>query len=338
MVDEVKTERSQTPTPPADVASPPATVSHSFRLSGSCLCPRSSLCLWRDRDSSLRIRFVKKEHISSVAALTSSISNLLLGSRIPSLTASQKDTKAKPKKPATPRKKKTATADVVMADANDADEPGSPKAKAKKPATPRKPKVKAEVTDGDATDGAEPKEGGAEVKPKKTPTPRKRKSTSGTGEDGEPTTANGEDGDKSPTKKTPTARKRKSGSSTGDDGVAAATAAEGDDEESPTKKKKATPKSGKKTDAYPLSTSADNISEVDKMILTMKDDEGKSWVEIKAKWEEMTGMKPGNSTLGNRYAKLKSNFTVFADGDVSLTSAFLSKVYFDNTLSRKNVL
>lgn len=53
------------------------------------------------------------------------------------------------------------------------------------------------------------------------------------------------------------------------------------------------------------------------MILRMKD-EGKTWAEIKPKWEEMTGQAIKDSTLRVRYMKLKSNITVFGEGDVGL--------------------
>jgi hypothetical protein len=54
----------------------------------------------------------------------------------------------------------------------------------------------------------------------------------------------------------------------------------------------------------------------------MKDEEGKGWAEIKDAWEAITGDKVGNTNmLRMRYSRIKSNFTVIPEDDVSRTSS-----------------
>lgn len=45
-------------------------------------------------------------------------------------------------------------------------------------------------------------------------------------------------------------------------------------------------------------------------------DAGKAWTEINAEWERLTGKKPGKSSLGNRYARLKANLACVATEDI----------------------
>ena len=110
-------------------------------------------------------------------------------------------------------------------------------------------------------------------------------------------------------------------------------------ESTPSKKAKATPKGtpkGKKvkaegddTDATPkvkarastISTSKDTLSDVDKMILRMRDDEHKSWTEINEAWQKATGKVPGKSTLTVRYGRIKANITQMPQEDVSAQHA-----------------
>lgn len=47
-------------------------------------------------------------------------------------------------------------------------------------------------------------------------------------------------------------------------------------------------------------------------------DAGKAWPEIRAAYAKITGTQSGNSTLPNRYARLKANFTVIKEEHHSL--------------------
>lgn len=47
------------------------------------------------------------------------------------------------------------------------------------------------------------------------------------------------------------------------------------------------------------------------MIIEMREKDGKQWLYIKAAIEEITGTKFGNTTMKNRYARMKANFVVF---------------------------
>lgn len=60
--------------------------------------------------------------------------------------------------------------------------------------------------------------------------------------------------------------------------------------------------------------SFDECDPNDQMLITMRDS-GSEWKIIRANWEERTGEKVGASTLPNRYARLKSNFTVIREED-----------------------
>ena len=54
-------------------------------------------------------------------------------------------------------------------------------------------------------------------------------------------------------------------------------------------------------DARPIPRSYDECDEADKALLDLRDKEKKTWKEIRAVWEELTGQKTGTSTLPNRY-------------------------------------
>ena len=73
---------------------------------------------------------------------------------------------------------------------------------------------------------------------------------------------------------------------------------------------------GKIGNTVPISTSLETASAEDKMLFKLKE-EGKSWAVIRDAWETMTGEKTKNSTLPNRYVRLKSNFMTLKEGDVS---------------------
>ncbi|EME47105.1 hypothetical protein DOTSEDRAFT_124315 [Dothistroma septosporum NZE10] len=77
-------------------------------------------------------------------------------------------------------------------------------------------------------------------------------------------------------------------------------------------------KTGKKTMASrPIPRSLEECSEPDKMLIKMRD-EGSEWGPIRKEWKELTGESTATSTLPNRYARLKSNFTVVREEDNAL--------------------
>jgi hypothetical protein len=78
----------------------------------------------------------------------------------------------------------------------------------------------------------------------------------------------------------------------------------------------------KKIEMRPMPTSLETASPEDRMILRMKDEEGKSWAEIREAWNAMTGDKVGGSTLSGRYARIKANLVVFKKDDVRLSGFF----------------
>ena len=106
-----------------------------------------------------------------------------------------------------------------------------------------------------------------------------------------------------------------------------ADAPEPEENDTPTKKKRTTPPKAKpasektkKAEMRPMPTSYETASPEDRMLLRMKDDEGKGWAEIREAWEAMTGDKVGGSTLSGRYARIKANFVVFKKEDVSIST------------------
>ncbi|KAL1955244.1 hypothetical protein VTO42DRAFT_8903 [Malbranchea cinnamomea] len=110
-------------------------------------------------------------------------------------------------------------------------------------------------------------------------------------------------------------------------------AEEGANEGSPSKKKRASPKKTvangvkpAKVGQRPLPTSYETASEEDKMLLRMKDEEGRSWAEIRQAWGKLTGDKVGNSTLSGRYARIKANFVVISDDDETRLVKFLKEI------------
>ncbi|KAK2787247.1 hypothetical protein FQN52_007336 [Onygenales sp. PD_12] len=116
-----------------------------------------------------------------------------------------------------------------------------------------------------------------------------------------------------------------------------ATSEDDDDEESPTKKargggpkekaaKAGGSEKGKKPGSRAMPTSYENASPEDRMLLRMKDEEGKPWGEIRAAWEEMTGEKVGGSTLSGRYARIKANFVVFNPDDEARLVQFKKEI------------
>lgn len=57
----------------------------------------------------------------------------------------------------------------------------------------------------------------------------------------------------------------------------------------------------------------------DKLILRMRDEEGKSWPDITAAWSTLTGIQVGHRTLSMRYQTMKANFASVSEDDVSRT-------------------
>ncbi|KAE8144505.1 hypothetical protein BDV25DRAFT_145550 [Aspergillus avenaceus] len=82
-------------------------------------------------------------------------------------------------------------------------------------------------------------------------------------------------------------------------------------------KKNNTPSPVKKS-LGPIPTSLDAASEPDKMILRMRDVQGKNWGEITKAYIERTGTKIGNSTLRMRYTTMKANFTDMSGEDEAM--------------------
>ncbi|PGG97395.1 hypothetical protein GX51_07365 [Blastomyces parvus] len=98
-------------------------------------------------------------------------------------------------------------------------------------------------------------------------------------------------------------------------------------DESPTKKQR-TPGKGEKAKvgARALPTSYENASPEDKMLLRMKDEEKRTWAEIRQAWENITGEKVGGSTLCIRYSRIKANFVVFTPEDEELLLRFKQEI------------
>ncbi|KAL1961929.1 hypothetical protein VTN77DRAFT_758 [Rasamsonia byssochlamydoides] len=65
-----------------------------------------------------------------------------------------------------------------------------------------------------------------------------------------------------------------------------------------------------------IPTSYSSASKEDRMLIYMREVEGKSWGEIDSAWEAMTGTKPAPTTLRKRYGRIKANLAVFKDEDV----------------------
>jgi hypothetical protein len=65
----------------------------------------------------------------------------------------------------------------------------------------------------------------------------------------------------------------------------------------------------------PIPTSKEEASPADLMLLKRRD-EGMSWREITAEWNQMTSQNLGNSTLPNRYIRMMAMWSVWKEGDV----------------------
>lgn len=98
-------------------------------------------------------------------------------------------------------------------------------------------------------------------------------------------------------------------------------------QESPSTTKTGTPRkraavTKDKAVARGLPTSMKECSEADRMLLHMKDVEGKPWADIRAAWKTMTNQETASSTLPNRYNRLKANLMELKEGDVSPHAVF----------------
>jgi hypothetical protein len=67
----------------------------------------------------------------------------------------------------------------------------------------------------------------------------------------------------------------------------------------------------------PIPASLESAGLADKMVLRMRDEEGRSWSEITNVWTRMTGIKVEGSTLRKRYTAMKANFVSISAEDVS---------------------
>lgn len=90
--------------------------------------------------------------------------------------------------------------------------------------------------------------------------------------------------------------------------------------ESPNKEAKSKSPSKKSGVLGPIPSSYEEASAEDKMIIQMKEVEGKAWADIKKALEEITGAKMGGG-IHVRYARMKANFVVFDKGDVCFYSS-----------------
>ncbi|RHZ58138.1 uncharacterized protein CDV56_106007 [Aspergillus thermomutatus] len=108
-----------------------------------------------------------------------------------------------------------------------------------------------------------------------------------------------------PATATPRKRGRKKAAEGADDD------ADADSPETPTKKGKTSPK--KTLGAIP--TSLESAGLADRMVLRMRDEEGRSWTEITNTWTSMTGIKVEGSTLRKRYTAMKANFVSISAED-----------------------
>ncbi|KAE8394535.1 hypothetical protein ETB97_000332 [Aspergillus alliaceus] len=84
---------------------------------------------------------------------------------------------------------------------------------------------------------------------------------------------------------------------------------------SPPKKTKTASASSAKTVLGPIPTSLGAAGLSDKMILQMRDEEGKNWGELNEAWMKTTGIKVGASTLRMRYTAMKANFVEMNEDD-----------------------
>lgn len=81
-----------------------------------------------------------------------------------------------------------------------------------------------------------------------------------------------------------------------------------------------------------IPTSWEEASDADRMLITMKGG-GADWGKIRELWKDMTGQDTANSTLPNRYLRVKANLMRLEEGDVSLYFYLFIRKYFDQQAS-----
>lgn len=86
-------------------------------------------------------------------------------------------------------------------------------------------------------------------------------------------------------------------------------------QQTPTKKPKTSP-SKRSGPLGPIPTSYEDATHEDKMIIQMREVEGKSWAEIRAVVGKRTGASFGASSLQIRYSRMKANFIVISEEEV----------------------
>ncbi|KAJ9300875.1 hypothetical protein DTO271G3_2039 [Paecilomyces variotii] len=84
------------------------------------------------------------------------------------------------------------------------------------------------------------------------------------------------------------------------------------DSPTPVKKAKATP------EKRAIPTSYEEAGRDDRLLIQLKDNENKTWSEIREAWIRMTGIQVAGGTLQNRYARLKANFITFTPNDCAI--------------------
>ena len=93
----------------------------------------------------------------------------------------------------------------------------------------------------------------------------------------------------------------------------------GEEDKTPSKKSKSPKKS---VPLGPTPMTYEEATEIDKLIIRMKEVDLKGWSEIQKVVEEATGAKVGGtSTIRMRYTRMKSNFVVFEKDDVGYLAA-----------------
>lgn len=94
---------------------------------------------------------------------------------------------------------------------------------------------------------------------------------------------------------------------------------------SPTKKADKGSPSKRSRGLGPIPASYGEAGEADRLLLKMKDDEGKTWAVITEALEELAGCKLAG--LSTRYARIKANFVVFPKEDVRSVPFLYVKIY-----------
>ena len=89
------------------------------------------------------------------------------------------------------------------------------------------------------------------------------------------------------------------------------------EEDKTSPKKSKSPKKSSPSGLGPTPMTYEEATEIDKLIIRMKEVDLKGWSEIQKVVEEATGAKMGGtSTIRMRYTRMKSNFVVFEKYDV----------------------